>query len=215
MGSHPSAADVWGGAATGGGGGCCDFVRRSGIRGNCLRDMVESTVREVLASERTAQCFAQERSRNEAKELAIFSRVMRETAHDRRCMRPNLVVILSQVAFHCRKNRRDAPPPLERTLEGVIGQCTDAIAGLLLMHGGPRVARQMQNGARYRDFVTSILYLCRVGISFQGRQVLPRMEVLHQLLPLQVLLPTIFKIRSKAITEGENLIKLDLKKLPL
>ena len=58
----------------------------------------------------------------------------------------------------------------------------------------------MQHSGRYRDFVASLLYRCRVGVSFQGRQ---------------VLLPSVFNIRSKAITEGENLIKLDLKRLPI
>ena len=186
-----------------------------GARCEAIRHVVESTVRELLASDKTRRCLEQERSRNDAKELAVMARVLREVAHDRRCLRPNLVTVAGQVIFQCRKNR--APLALDecRDPEGLLARCTDAIAGLLLLHGGPRVARQMQNSARYRDFVTSLLYLCRVGVSFHGRQVLPRIEILHRLLPLQVLLPTVFKIRSKAITEGENLIKLDLKQLPL
>jgi hypothetical protein len=43
----------------------------------------------------------------------------------------------------------------------------------------------------------------RVGITYQNRQILPRVDELHLLLPLQVLLPTVFKIRAKSITEGE------------
>ncbi len=54
-----------------------------------------------------------------------------------------------------------------------------------------------------------------IALNEQGRQILPRMDVLHQLLPLQVLLPQVFKIRAKSITEGENLVKLDMKRLPL
>ena len=174
--------------------------------------MVESTVRELLASDKTRLCLEQERSRNDAKELSVFARLLRELAHDRRALRPNLVCLVSQVAFLCRKNRT---PQALRDPGGLVPHCTDAITGLRLMHGGPRVARQMQNSLRYRDFVASLLYLCRVGVSFQGRQVLPRIDVLQHLLPLQVLLPSVFHIRSKAITEGENLIKLDLKQLPL
>jgi hypothetical protein len=187
----------------------------SGARCEEIRHHVETTVRELLASEKTRRCLEQERGRNEAKELTVFARLLREVAHDRHGARPNLVVMAGQVAFLCRKNRmpmalRECADP-----DGVVGHCVEAITRLLLVHGGPRVARQMQHSGRYRDFVASLLYLCRVGVSFQGRQVLPRIEVLHRLLPLQVLLPSVFKIRSKAITEGENLIKLDLKRLPI
>jgi len=38
---------------------------------------------------------------------------------------------------------------------------------------------------------------------------------LHRLLPLQVLLPSVFKIRAKSITEGENMVKMDIKNLPI
>jgi hypothetical protein len=187
-------------------------LEHTAARCESIRQMVESTVRELLASDKTRQCLQQERSRNDAKELSVFARLLRELAHDRRSLRPNVVCLVGQVAFLCRKNRT---PMALQDAGALVHHCTDAITGLLLMHGGPRVARQMQNALRYRDFVASLLYLCRVGVSFQGRQVLPRIDVLHHLLPLQVLLPSIFHIRSKAITEGENLIKLDLKQLPL
>jgi hypothetical protein len=55
----------------------------------------------------------------------------------------------------------------------------------------------------------------RMGITYQNRQLLPKMEILNQLLPLQVLLPVVFKIRAKSITEGENIIKLDIRQMPL
>ena len=202
-------------AVTGGGNNNGQCLEHTAARCEAIRQMVESTVRELLASDKTRQCLEQERSRNDAKEVSVFARLLRELAHDRRALRPNMVTLVGQVAFLCRKNR--APMMLQDCPDAnaLVDHCTDAITGLLLMHGGPRVARQMQNSLRYRDFVASLLYLCRVGVSFQGRQVLPRIDVLHRLLPLQVLLPTVFHIRSKAITEGENLIKLDLKQLPL
>jgi hypothetical protein len=54
-----------------------------------------------------------------------------------------------------------------------------------------------------------------MGITYQNRQLLPRVDILHELLPLQVLLPPIFNIRAKSITEGENIIKLDIRRMPL
>ncbi len=182
-----------------------DALRHGCIRGSSLRELVESIVREILASDKTERCMEQERRRNDAKELAVFSRTLREAMHDRQCLRPNVVLITAQVAFQCRKNRQvmSLRECGTATLESVIKECTDAISGLLLLHGGPRVARQIQNSARYREFITSMLFLMRAGISFQGRQILPRFDILHQLLPLQVLLPQVFKIRAKSITEGK------------
>ena len=181
-----------------------ELLRSGAIDGEYVRDMVEATVREVLMSDKTQRCMEQELRRNHAKEVAVFSRLLRETAHDRECRRPNMVVLLGQVRFHCRKNRQVLwlRQHGDDVAEAVVRRCTEAIAGLILVHGGPRIARIIQNAGRYREFITSMLFLMRAGISFQGRQVLPRMEILHDVLPLQVLLCPVFSIRAKAITEG-------------
>jgi hypothetical protein len=88
-------------------------------------------------------------------------------------------------------------------IEATIKSCTESISNLLHRHGGERVMKLMQNSIRQREFVCSMLYIMRVGITYQNRQILPRVESLQQLLPMQALLPTIFKIRAKSITEGE------------
>ncbi len=122
-------------------------------------------------------------------------------ARNRNCFRPNMLHLVALVSYQCRKNRsliRDKP-----LVESTIHICTESITRLLHVHGGPRVVRQMQNAMRYREFVCSMLYLMRVGITYQSRQILPKIDALNLLLPLQVLLPTIFKIRAKSITEGE------------
>jgi len=182
--------------------------------GSKLRDIIESTVREILASEKTEQCMIQEEKRSDSKLSALFSKALREASHDHKCVRPNMILLLSQVEYHCRKNRKVS---LRRDvdIEGVIERCTESITSLLLQFGGIRVTKQMQNVSRCREFICSILYLMRMGITYQNRQLLPKMEILNNILPLQVLLPVIFKIRAKSITEGENIIKLDIRQMPL
>ena len=54
----------------------------------------------------------------------------------------------------------------------------------------------------------------RMGVTYQKRQLLPKIDLLNDYLPMQVLLPNIFNIRAKSITEGENIIKLDIRKIP-
>ena len=131
----------------------------------------------------------------------IYFPLFIQVAHNRSCIRPNMLVLVANVAYHCKKNRllcRD-----HALIEKMIQSCTESITNLLHLHGGARVVRQMQNALRYREFVCSMLYLMRVGITYQSRQILPKMDMLHMLLPLQVLLPSIFRIRAKSITEGE------------
>lgn len=53
-----------------------DLLRRGG--GEQLRELVESTVREILASDKTERCLELERKRNETKEISVFSRGLRE-----------------------------------------------------------------------------------------------------------------------------------------
>ena len=182
--------------------------------GSKLRETVECTVREILDSDKTKQCMMQEKKRYDTKISALFSKALREASHDHRCTRPNMILIYSQVEYHCRKNRRNSMR-LGINVENVIDSCTESITSLLILFGGMRVTKQMQNSARCREFICSLLYLMRMGITYQNRQLLPKMEILNQLLPLQVLLPVVFKIRAKSITEGENIIKLDIRQMPL
>ena len=182
--------------------------------GGKLRDSVETTVREILASEKTERCMIQEMRRGDTKLSTMFSKLLREVSHSHSCIRPNMVLIISQLEYQTRKTRR-ASSRKEVDIGNVIEQCTESITNLLIRFGGIRVTKQMQNANKCREFICSILYLMRMGITYQNRQLLPRVDILHELLPLQVLLPPIFNIRAKSITEGENIIKLDIRRMPL
>jgi hypothetical protein len=116
------------------------------------------------------------------------------------------------------ESRAETRAPQERRariLARVTRLCVDNICSLIQNHGWQRVHRQMQHSTRGREFICSMLYLMRMGITFRNQTILQRVEVLNQLLPLQVFLPSVFKIRAKSITEGENIIKLDIQRMPL
>jgi hypothetical protein len=130
---------------------------------------------------------------------AAFNDAGRQVGHT--CDRPNMLHLVAMVAFQCRRQR-----PLGRDrelIETTIRSCTESITNLLHRHGGDRVIKLLQNMVRQREFICSMLYIMRVGITYQNRQILPRVESLQQLLPMQALLPSVFKIRAKSITEGE------------
>jgi hypothetical protein len=84
----------------------------------------------------------------------------------------------------------------------VIRVCVDNICNLIQQHGWHRVDRQLQHASRGREFICSMLFLMRSGITFKNQTILQKMDILNTLLPLQSCLPTIFNIRAKSITEG-------------
>ena len=150
-------------------------------------------------------------------------------------VRPNMLDFEAKLSWQCRKCRAHLPqariPICERRpsiypvchiqarraeiLQRVIRICVDSICHLIQNHGWHRVARQLQHATRGREFICSMLYLMRMGITFRNQNILQKMEILNDLLPLQVFLPTTFNIRAKSITEGENIIKLDIQRMPL
>jgi phosphoribosyl-dephospho-CoA transferase len=177
--------------------------------------MVERVVVELLQSDKNGVCARQEKEKCEVKEHALFCRIVRELAQNKKTnrWRPNVLCIVAQVVYGCRRQREEVGKNV--SVGEVVKKCTESITGLIVQHGWVRVWRQIQNYARGREFIASMLYLMRMGITFQKRQILPKMTVLNALLPIQALLPSVFKIRAKSITEGENIIKLDIRKIPL
>jgi len=179
-----------------------------------FHDLVHGVVKDMLDSDKTKMCFWQERQRNESKMIAILSKLLRDASHDKRCMKPIMPKIFGEMFHICRKSRNVVR--LDRyEINNIINDCTQSIMNLLLKYGSARVARYFQNNLRSREFVCSMLYLMRMGITYQKRQLLPQLKILNDILPLQALLPIVYKIRAKSITEGENIIKLDIRRMPL
>lgn len=59
----------------------------------------------------------------------------------------------------------------------------------------------------FKNLVVCFLYLAKNGLQVRGMNVIPKCELLREILPLEVLMWACFKIQSKIITEGENAIK--------
>lgn len=177
-------------------------------------EMIHNTIKEIIDSPKTKQCYFQEISRNESKMTATLSKLFRDVLHDKRCKKPIIPNVFGEMFYLCRKNRIILQ--LERSeMDEMMAQCSKSIMNLLITHGGTRVIRHLQNSIRCREFICSMLYLMRMGITYQKRQLLPQIQLLNDILPLQALLPVVFKIRAKSITEGENIIKLDIRRMPM
>lgn len=179
-----------------------------------LVEQVHQVVAELLQSERTVACAQKEAERKVAKQAMTFMKIMREHGRDHLRRRPCMLYAVAQMHWAYRKVRTVSvgKPCL---LESIVQQCTENITCLLQTHGWVRVQKQLSQHTRRKEFICSMLYLMRMGITYRQRCLLPCVPELELLLPQQIFLPTVFDIRSKSITEGENIMKLDIRRCPL
>ena len=59
-------------------------------------------------------------------------------------------------------------------VQQTIRRCVENIVRMIGQHGWFRVRRQMKQSARAREFVCSMLYLMRTGITYQVLNSLPK-----------------------------------------
>lgn len=182
-----------------------------------FNETIYNVVHEILHSEKTEVCYIEEVQRNEIKIISLMNKLLKEisTLPEKKC--PCILSVFTEIFYSFRKSRLTHQKKsliVHKFISTLEKTCTESISNVLLRYGGPRVARQMQSSLRCKEFICSMLYLMRMGITYQNRQLLPKIDVLNEYLPLQVLLPCVFNIRAKSITEGENIIKLDIRKMP-
>lgn len=183
----------------------------SALHGVDLAEQVLQVVTDLLQSPQTSTCTHMELQRKRAKEVSTFMRIIREYGRDQQRRRPCMLRIVAHMHWVARKVRvvHRARPAYNARM---VRMCAESITGLLHSHGWVRVQKQLTHPVRRREFICSILYLMRMGITYKQRCLLPRVPELELLLPQQVFLPMVFGIRAKSITEGENIIKLDIRR---
>jgi hypothetical protein len=83
----------------------------------------------------------------------------------------------------------------------------------MLKYSNSHTAKLLNSETRRSEFACSMLYLMRNGVDCRGECVLPKIDIITNLLPLESQLQESFRIRSKSITEGENLLKIEVRRL--
>ena len=137
-----------------------------------LHDTVRYVVEEILMSDKTAQCMAEETRRQNAKASVIVSRWLRQrVASQSSAQRPvNLIEIEARLCHVSRRCRSRAM--VSRAMLGVgavARQCTEHIVAVIEQYGWHRVHRQLRHTVRSREFICSMLYLMRTGVTYQRR----------------------------------------------
>lgn len=168
---------------------------------------VEAVVRLLLDSDTAEQCRQQENRRLCQALLTALHREMLRQLDAAGFV--NMVTAAAAAAWHTRKLRRPVTLPREE-LEHVVKVSTDAVCNVMLKYNSQQTSKILNSDARRKEFACSMFYLMRNGVDCRGQCILPRMKIMGSILPLETFLPESFRIRSKSITEGENLLKIEL-----
>eukprot|EP00961_Rhodomonas_salina_P277330 3747689-Rhodomonas_salina.1 len=173
------------------------------------RDFVNTVVKELLDSQTTRHCRAIENKRFFQTQINTLHKALKNHKSKEQFRLP---AIVTQIAWSVRKMRHPVSLPRDEMCT-LITLCTDAITFVMLKYNSNNTVKLINNDIRRKEFACSMLYLMRSGVVCRGQPILPRLPIIAALLPLEIFLPEHFGIRSKSITEGENLLKMEIRRI--
>jgi hypothetical protein len=94
----------------------------------------------------------------------------------------------------------------------LASHCTDIICRHICLLN--KLCTGIITECKLKHIAVGLLYLMRNGIVMHGIVVLPRLDGLGAVLPIESHLQSIFLIKGKCITETENIVKIVLRAIP-
>jgi hypothetical protein len=175
-----------------------------------IHDVVHSCVHNILCSDQWVASNDIEYKRYTCKWSSSLTKVLRDFKKNTPGVLPTIPDIYSKTVASMGNTR----VPLEGCLEDrsvLASWCTEKIRHhlMILQCNFPEIIQP----SRMRGTVVGLMYLMRCGIIVKGIVVLPRLDILHDILPLETHLPHMFGIKGKVITETENTVKQVLKNM--
>jgi hypothetical protein len=130
---------------------------------------------------------------------------------------PNMCTIATELA-HRISNIRMCPLVFEQGLRDQVARfCANAITRLMVILNRlcPNLLSVHTNTVHTKNdyVVTGLLYLMRAGLNVHSVTLLPSCPALHYLLPLESCLLHFFGIKSKCVTEIENMVKVNIRSI--
>lgn len=187
-------------------------VQANSAKNTCPCDtwlFVHNIIKSILNSKTTEKCRQQENIRLYTTQIGAMQKAIKKQKETQKYV--NMVRVAATVAFHTRKLRRPAVLPAAK-LEELITTCTNTVCRVMLLYHNQHTSKLLNSEVRRREFVCSMLYLMRTGVSCSGQCILPQISIISLILPLETFLPEQFNIRAKSITEGENMLKIEIRR---
>jgi hypothetical protein len=174
-------------------------------------DIVLLYTRDILCSEKSEACLLNENRKLNNRIQSTVYRILKEHKYNNAGQIPNLCVITAKTA-HRIQNVRICPHTFDvESRERVACSCAKAITRLMMALY--RVCPHTISLNKVAYIVTGLLYLMRSGLNMHCTTILPVEPMLQQYLPPESQLQPYFGIKSKCITEVENLVKVNIRVL--
>ena len=184
-------------------------IRKKHTVSRCI-NFHERVCLRILCSETTTQCVQKEKVKLRNRLRWSFMRHVR-TCKLRRVNRcPNVIVMISQIAGDIENYRLPISNDTMRLRRELAYSCAQDIFKFTCSMTQSNALFTMNLDAA--TMVIGLLYLLRSGLVHQNMTVLPRCRALAHLLPPENYI-NLFGVKSKIITECENVVKCHLRTL--
>jgi hypothetical protein len=173
-----------------------------------IYEAVNTHVNNFFSNKSIAQAISHDHSKLTQQLRAAF------TAEIRACMRNKESVnwVCVEGCLHTTLQSHRIPVRAPQTPSAsTVKRIVDAIWSLILFMS--RHCKHLSINLRQPDFIVGILYLLRSGINVFHVVVLPQITELCYMLPSEQHLQPALGVRAKAVSEAENCIKHQLRKL--
>lgn len=179
-------------------------------------DVIKSYVNQILCSQEWTRSMDVEEARLENRRRMILSKVLKEFKCSNPRMLPVIPNILSlvQASVGC---TRDSASTISRATkeerDSIANWCSENIYKHICMLNSIGGGECDIPQCKLRGCTVGLLYLMRQGVIVQGVVVLPKLNRLKEILPMESHLQQMFGIKGRCITETENMVKLAVKSL--
>lgn len=175
-----------------------------------IQETVTVYISEAISGEKWKSCVMSEMMKGDQRRKNSLYRFLRLHKMESPGVAPNLCKAACNMVQTTGKIRVIEDMSLDNTRH-TVEACASPITKTILM------INQVCPGAvpeiRIRHFTFGLLYLMRNGVIMNGVVVLPKFSWLTDILPQENSLGTVFGVKSKCITETENLVKSTLRNI--
>jgi hypothetical protein len=165
---------------------------------------------EVLCSETTVQCYDKEKIKLHNRLRWSFMKNVRAYKMRRHNTAPNVIVMISAIAADIHNYRLPLMNDTTSLCRELADKCAHAI--LKFTYSMTQSNAQFTLSLEAKTMIIGLLYLLRSGLVHRSITILPQYRSLAYLLPPENYI-NLFGVKSKIITETENIVKCHLRTL--
>lgn len=155
------------------------------------------------------QNLLREQQNNQFRRTVILTRILKYYKSNKRVL--NMVDALTCLV-NSTSNLRDPVVMPETDLQNTIRLCVDTVSSFCCRFA--QLQFTVPSSIKMQGFVVGVLYLMRRGfVMFDTVQIVPRVSVLEEVLPVESSLKHAVGVNSRVMTETENIIKKAIKHL--